>query len=441
MSLKVGGALAAGFRISGRTGWGPAVCAGLLGVLMGLWLPDACRGQTPVEFDPFAGQVELPLEVLVGEVLARNPSLQAAVAAWKAAAARYPQAVSLDDPMVQYMQGLRDGWMVEAGQKIPWPGKRELRGQMARAMADRACHEVGEVRLRLTEAAQMAFYDYYLAQRALEVNADNTAAMQAFRQIAQTRYESAQVSQQDLLQANVELAELEGRQAEVERERAVAVAQINTLLHRPADLPLPSPPTRLEVAESLPPREVLCDMALTQRPELAAEAAQIRAEEAAWGIACKEYLPDVELAAKYDHFMPEEMRTQLGVSLNVPLRVGRRDAAQREAACRLQQRRAEYQTRRDAIALEVQSAYLRLNEAHRLAGLYQNKILPAAQENLQSAQANYVAGKVDFLRLIDAQRQVYRQQDRVHETTANYHRRWAELMRAVGGSMPVANQR
>ncbi len=72
--------------------------------------------------------------------------------------------------------------------------------------------------------------------------------------------------------------------------------------------------------------------------------------------------------------------------------------------------------------------------------MYQNKILPAAQENLQSARANYVAGKVDFLRLIEAQRQVYRQQDRVHETTANYHRRWAELMRAVGGSVPVASQ-
>ena len=49
--------------------------------------------------DPFDGQAELSVEQLVAEVQARNPSLQAASAAWRAAAARYPQAVSLDDPM------------------------------------------------------------------------------------------------------------------------------------------------------------------------------------------------------------------------------------------------------------------------------------------------------------------------------------------------------
>ena len=53
--------------------------------------------------DPFCGKTELSVEQLVAEVEARNPSLQAASAAWRAAAERYPQQVSLDDPMFTYM--------------------------------------------------------------------------------------------------------------------------------------------------------------------------------------------------------------------------------------------------------------------------------------------------------------------------------------------------
>ena len=39
-------------------------------------------------------------DALVAQVLARNPSLAQMTAAAEAAAARYPQAVSLDDPML-----------------------------------------------------------------------------------------------------------------------------------------------------------------------------------------------------------------------------------------------------------------------------------------------------------------------------------------------------
>ena len=74
---------------------------------------------------------ELSLEQLVAAVEASNPSLQAAAAAWNAAAQRYPQAVSLDDPMFTYMispgvgrDGDGSGWMAQFSQRVPWPGKR-----------------------------------------------------------------------------------------------------------------------------------------------------------------------------------------------------------------------------------------------------------------------------------------------------------------------------
>jgi outer membrane protein, heavy metal efflux system len=149
-------------------------------------------------------------------------------------------------------------------------------------------------------------------------------------------------------------------------------------------------------------------------------------------LADKEYYPDVSVVAKYDGFMPEEMRPQVGMEVNVPLRYGRRSAAVREASDRLAQRRAEYQERFDQVRFEVQAAVDRAAQAQQVIRLYEEKILPATQRSADSAVANYTSGKLDFLRLLDAERQVYAQREMYHQAIAEYHRRLAELDRAVG---------
>jgi outer membrane protein, heavy metal efflux system len=216
------------------------------------------------------------------------------------------------------------------------------------------------------------------------------------------------------------------------RDEQIAVARINTLLHRAADHALPPPPAKVLLPASLPAAEALQQTASESRPDLYALQARIRAEEANVALACKEYYPDVNVVAKYDGFMPEEMRPQVGMELNVPLQKGRRSAAVREASERLQQRRAEYQDRLDQVRFEVQSGLSRATQSRQVVQLYEQKTMPAAQRSLDSAIANYTSGKLDFLRLLDAERQVNTQREMYYQSIAEYHRRLAELERAVG---------
>ena len=175
-------------------------------------------------------------------------------------------------------------------------------------------------------------------------------------------------------------------------------------------------------------------MALCRRPDLAAQSARIRAEEANVNLACKEYYPDLEIVGKYDAFMPEEMRPQLGMNLNVPIWQHKRSAAWREAMAKLQNQRAEYANLADQARFEVQSAYAELVESDRLLRLYDEKTLPVANLYVQSSRANYTAGKTDFLRLSDAQRQLYGQWEKFYQAQTDYHRRQAALTRAIGGA-------
>ena len=393
--------------------------------------------------EPFLGQTELSAQQLAAEVQRRNPSLWAATAAWRAAAQRYPQMVSLDDPMFAFMIGPGGvgqmdggGWMVEASQKLPWAGKRALRGVAADAEADAMRGQIGDTRLQLTLAAKMALLDYYLARRQAEVNVATAALLKQFREIAKTKYEVNQATEQDVLQADVELAGLDSRRTQLTRDEQVAAARINTLLHLEPGHRLPPPPGHVPMPEALPDVQMLQETAEHTRPDLFSQAARIRAEQANLDLACKEYWPDPEVAFKYDAFMPDDMRAQVGMSLNVPIRLARRSAAIREAAERLQQRRAEYQDRLDQVRFEVQSAYDSASQGQQVVRLYREKILPAVQRNFESAQANYIAGKIDFLRLIDAERQLYSQREMYYQAQADYHRRLAELERAAGEPLP-----
>src|SRR5688572_10668865 len=124
----------------------------------------------------------LSLDWLQAEIEARNPSLEAMLAAAQAAAQLYPQRVALDDPMLMGMiapesvgaDETETGYALQLNQKIPWHGKRPLRGAIAAADADAAFQDAEDTRLQVRLAADRAYFDYFLVARLQEINAANS---------------------------------------------------------------------------------------------------------------------------------------------------------------------------------------------------------------------------------------------------------------------------
>jgi outer membrane protein TolC len=210
-------------------------------------------------------------------------------------------------------------------------------------------------------------------------------------------------------------------------------------LRRRPNAVLPAAPRRLTPTETLPPAEQLEQIALAARPDLAALRARVEAEQAAVTLACKQNYPDVEVFGRYDTFwQPSSMadlRGQIGVSLNLPVYRGKLNAALNEAFFRLNQRKSEYEGRVLDIQYEVQSAYERLEESRKTVRLYAERILPAADQNVAAARANYAAAKTTFLGMAQAQRQIIELRGKQEEAIAEEHRRLAELERVLAGPL------
>jgi len=142
------------------------------------------------------------------------------------------------------------------------------------------------------EAARTAFYDYYLACREMDVNHSTTGLVTQFREMPE------QVSGEPDDAARcapgpMSSGYLESRRTEVTRDEQVAIARINTLLHRAADHPLPPHPPKCRfrfaaVCEAL-------QQAAESRPIcMPCKLASARSRQM-WRWRGKEYYPDLNL--------------------------------------------------------------------------------------------------------------------------------------------------
>jgi outer membrane protein, heavy metal efflux system len=380
---------------------------------------------------------------LVRLVLAQNPGIAAARQAWRAALARYPQVTALDDPTLSYALAPRTigsaapddvGQIIQLSQRLPFPGKRQLQGLIALAEADTMREDYEAVRLHLALMASQLFDDYYVVERALEINAQHLALLQDLQRSAAAQYIVGQAAQQDPIQAETEITHLMHQEVVLRTTRVTIVAQLNGLLHREPGLALPPPPAALPVPPL--PTATSTDLAaeaLRQRPEVRAGQARRDASAPAVQLAERQYYPDLTLMGTYNSLWEApEQRFTVGVGVNLPVQRARRQAAVEEAQARQMWADQEYARLVDTVRVEVEQAYQRLLESHHAIRLYQDRLLPAAHDRIEAARVGFEAGRTTFLTVIDAEKNQRTVTLRYQELLADLYRRQAQLDRAVG---------
>lgn len=402
---------------------------------------------TPEGDDLFRSVPALEREALVRAVLQRNPTLRSAQAAWRAALSRYPQETSLADPMLGVGLGprsfaaseVRDAWRTDVSQAIPFPGKLGLRGEIALGEADAAAGDFEAARLQLATVTSLLFDDYYLAARTLEVEKHHVTLLEDLERSAIARLESGQAMLQDPVQAAAELAHRRHDWIRYETALHTTVQQMNLLLHRAPELPLPPPPEDLAPAalpsdaESEADARELVTKALAARPELRAARGRVASGEAAVGLAEREYFPDFTVTAGYDATWQERpLQPSVGLQLNLPLRRERRAAAVDEAEANLSRVRSDEQAAAAEVRFSVHNALERLREACHVLHLEETEILPAAHDFVEAARVGFETGGGSFQTVIEAERGLRTAELDYEIAKADLSRRSTELVRALG---------
>ncbi len=347
------------------------------------------------------------MDAVVAEVLRVNPNLEAAEASWQAAMELYPQAASWDDPNFRFQNGptlfgAAQGahlWRLQFAQEIPWFGKTGLRGELADRSADVAHYEWRHTRQKLVSLARQTYIEYAMSERLRELQQDDyrlaKASLDPPPTVAQAGWDLEALERREAYE--LEVLELEEKQADIRQSHRRSRAQLNRLLHRDSDAPFPEP--RLpESPRSLPDPETLVQKAYSMSPELAIARQRERQAEASRQLAEREFYPDVKLVARFDtnasdFWAPDRvsLKPQLGVYLNPPIQQRRRWARLRETELIQKRRRAEVRsaetTIRDAIERKVAEMG---RSTERLASL--DRLIAAAERRAET-RATLVAAR------------------------------------------------
>ena len=382
-----------------------------------------------------------------------NPRVRAARRNVERLEARVPQVTTLDDPMLSVSPvgemaetaAGQVGLMAGVSQRLPWPGKLEARGDIARQDVAVARAELAEVLLEVRAQTLRAYGSFYAADRSLRVTRESRGLLEQLREAALAGYRAGTAEQGDVLRAGLELAAVDQELNTLAAERASAEAMLNRLMGRPVDGPLPEP-AEMEVEAMGEELGDLLAAAAERNPRLAGLHERIEQDRQRMRLARLGRVPDLTVGVNYAAVDEDGLAVMangddqwwLSFGINLPIWAEKYDAAEREAYRGLQQSIARLRATDDAVAFEVRDAFERVRANHANVVLLRETVIPQARQTVEAGLSGYRAGGLasggggDFTGLIESWRRLLQFEQMRYRNEAMWQQATADLRQAVG---------
>ncbi|MBA4312212.1 MAG: hypothetical protein C0417_06250 [Chlorobiaceae bacterium] len=388
-------------------------------------------------------QPSMQLDSLIAEAMKNNPEIRMALAQVDVMQARVSQAGTLDDPELKFMrEGMPDFKYSEAMysrielmQMIPFPTKLRTQKDLAeiqrRSSQGDQLEKVNEVLAKL----KSTYVELWFIQQNIALAQENSRLMKQFLSVAQTKYTTGRVPQQDILKAQIEIAMIGNEQITLRQKELSMKAMLMSLLNRVYNDTITTASIPLEVSFALN-LDTLLRFALHNRPMIVKDSLMIDESKTMLSMAKQEYLPDFKFGIER---MTEPMGPFTGWSVSAgitipfaPWTLGKASARVDEANAALNRSNASYTATRNMVASNVRDLYYKASGNKQQLDIYNSAILPQAKQSVQASLTAYQTGTTDFLMLIDAYRTLVNLSKEYFMTRMQFEQTVVELEREVG---------
>jgi len=321
-------------------------------------------------------------------------------------------------------------------------------------LANYQANRIGEDTARLEETAKIqdvvqdvkiAYFNILRAQKIQEAAGQSVEMLKAHRDVAENYFKVGMIPKNDLLYAEVELAN--GKQALVRAQNAVELAKsrLNSLLKRDIFSPV-NVVDQLTYEPMKQSFEECLKIARQSRPEL--KISSLKAEQAGKlvRISQSEYFPAVSVIGNYgrfgDHasvhgsdYKDAESWYVMAVANWNFWEWGRTKFRVDAGRARENQAIAASKELNDQVVLEIKNAYLILLEAENQISVSQ-KLIEQAEENFRIAEERYKERVATATEVLDAQTLLTRAKSEYANALGDYNINYARLQRAMGNIWP-----
>jgi outer membrane protein, heavy metal efflux system len=415
-------------------------------IVMTLLAPFPAFGQ--VDSVVLGDSSVLNLSYLLAEAMLRNPEIQEALSEWDAVEARVPQAGSLPDPELKFMQEEMPGFVfneamythLELMQTIPFPSKLSARSEIATKLAEHAHHDHLEKVNEIIAKLKKTYYELWFIQQSVVLDRERGRLTGQMKSIAQVRYGVGEVSQQDVLKAQVEQTMISNELITLRQQELSAKSMLMSILNRTDSdtLGFAVIPDEFSFEANL---DSLITLAMQTRPMILHESLKVDEQKVRLSLARKEYLPDFTFALDRVTSPSSGFKgwsVSAGITLPfAPWTLPRVSAGVEEAAAMVDGSKASYQGTRLMVTNNIRNLYYKADSFKRQLDLYRQGVLPQSRQSLNLSLSSYQTGKTDFLMLIDAYRSYVQYTKEYFMARMNFEQALADLQFEVGSeSLP-----
>jgi len=357
---------------------------------------------------------------LLLRAITASPKVRLAYQKWQAALESVPQVTALPDPWLSltgYVQSVetRTGPMdanIGFTQKIPWPGKLDAAGDQASALAEVARNQIEISRLGVRRAFMRSWAERIYLQKAEGITASQVSLLRHIEDVSLSLYESSQVSQADVLRTQVERLEMSDRlDTLLEREQPL-LAALEAAIGAPVDGPTDWSELDFNPLPELASEEALTSRLLTESPDLQQLRAQLLAAQESQRMADLEQRPDLSVGAAWTWIgngNPTQLDSgddalALTLAFELPLGQGRIQGGRRQALALQRSVIAQMESRQWELLASLQQALSSHEDALRRVQLFEEKLLPLAEQTYQTTLVAYQSGQAAFQDMLDAAR-------------------------------------
>ena len=393
------------------------------------------------------------LEGMLAEAARNNPELRAAHREREAASQRATAAGALDDPMLEagflnvptanFSLSREDMTMKMLGisQRLPYPGKRDLRRQVAQGDADALAEAYRESLGRLARDIKAAYFDLSLVEQSSRAVLRNRAVVEQLLKLAEGRYAVAQSAQIDVLRAQTAFSRMTEELIKLERDRPLLEAELNRLLGR-APGAAATVPAALELKQVVLSPAALTEQAARQRPQLRSLQALVARSERALELARKDRYPDFDVRLAYgqrDRMPDGTSRSDMvsvTVAINLPIwRESKVEPRIAEAQSMREQALGVYEAQRNETAAKLQQQVVIAQQSLRAANLYANELIPQARLGVEAAMAAYQVNRIELAALLENRMAVLNAEVARAGAIAAYNKALAEIDFLTGAAV------
>ena len=394
------------------------------------------------------------LNELITEAISVSPKIKMLKAKLGATSSRIEQGTNLPDPMLtlglmnmptnsfSFNQEPMTGKVIGLSQAIPYPGGLSAASEVKSVDTLIVREEINNVKNEIKKTISISYYDLQFVREEQKLNTERIKLLDQILEVVKSKYEVGNASMQNIIKVEVELIRVTDKIEMLNGKENALVAEINSLLLRKEDQSIDSENSSTFELSPID-FEPLLNSAMNNQPNLkgikfSEHKANLMEEQAEY-----EFYPNFNLGVQYSQrdnnkLTGMDYKDFLSViaGISLPINYGGKKTAKVNEAKYLQSLYQEqYNSSIQELSGSISIIQAKISELIVRNKLNSNRLLPLAEQSLNISLADFQVGKIDFVNVINAEKEILNVKTDLIKIETDYKKNIVMLEYLVGSDL------